>query len=94
MWYFFQDNLTIVFLISSICSFSTFIFYMYRHTNGSTCITKCPTAQRIKIQLINPTTLFSQLSSIFPDSQTALNTFSNVFFDFGLIIAAATLENS
>ncbi len=29
MWYFFQDNLTIVFLISSICSFSTFIFYMY-----------------------------------------------------------------
>ena len=54
-----------------------------RHTNGS--VTKCPTAQRIKIQLINPTTLFSQ---------TALNTFSKVFFDFGLITAAATLENS
>jgi hypothetical protein len=68
--------------------------YPVLYTNGSTCITKCPTAQRIKIQLINPTTLFSQLSSIFPDSQTALNTFSNVFFDFGLIIAAATLENS
>jgi hypothetical protein len=49
-----------------LCSFSTFILLSSRHTNGSA--TKCPTAQRIKIQLINPPTLFSQLSSIFPDS--------------------------